>query len=112
MNVQEITSIKEIDTFIQNNRMSMLYVSQENCNVCHAIYPKLKELVSQYPEIKLAHIDARKVKEVAGKFLIFTVPTIMLFQGQQEYLREDRFVQFAQLELGLQQLYNAMYPTD
>lgn len=106
MNVQEITSVGEIDTFIQNNRLSLLYVSQEDCNVCHAIYPKLKELLSNFPEIKLAHVDARRVGEVAGKFLIFTVPTIMMFLDQKEYLREGRFVQFEQLERKLQQLNN------
>ncbi|OKP91021.1 thiol reductase thioredoxin [Paenibacillus helianthi] len=108
MNVQEITSVGEIDTFIQNNRFSMLYVSQEDCNVCHAIYPKLKELLSNFPEIKLAHVDARRVGEVAGKFLIFTVPTIMMFLDQKEYLREGRFVQFEQLERKLQQLHNVI----
>ncbi|OKP89156.1 thiol reductase thioredoxin [Paenibacillus sp. P3E] len=108
MNVQEITSVGEIDTFIQNNRFSMLYVSQEDCNVCHAIYPKLKELLSNFPEIKLAHVDARRVGEVAGKFLIFTVPTIIMFLDQKEYLREGRFVQFEQLERKLQQLHNVI----
>ncbi|MXO80326.1 thioredoxin [Paenibacillus sp. OT2-17] len=108
INVQEITSVNEIDTFIQNNRLSMLYVSQEDCNVCHAIYPKLKELLNNYPEIKLAHIDAGQVEAVAGKLLIFTVPTIILFFDQKEYLREGRFVQFEQLEARLEQLYNAV----
>ncbi|MGM1021987.1 MAG: thioredoxin family protein [Bacillota bacterium] len=108
INVQEITSVDEIDTFIQNNRLSMLYVSQDNCNVCHAIYPKLKELLNNYPEIKLAHIDASQVEAVAGKLLIFTVPMIILFFDQKEYLREGRFVQFEQLEARLEQLYNAV----
>ncbi|MEK4730414.1 thioredoxin family protein [Paenibacillus sp. FSL L8-0641] len=110
--VQEITSTKEIDTFIQSNRLSMLYVSQEECNVCHAIYPKLKELLSNYPEIKLAHINATQVEEVTGKLLTFTVPTIMLFFDQKEHLREGRFVQFEQLEIRLQQLCNAIKQND
>ncbi|QNR69715.1 MULTISPECIES: thioredoxin family protein [Paenibacillus] len=108
INVQEITSENEIDSFIQDNRLSMLYVSQEDCNVCHAIYPKLKELLNNYPEIKLAHIDASQVEAVAGKLLIFTVPTIILFFDQKEYLREGRFVQFEQFEARLEQLYNAV----
>ncbi|MHA0858392.1 thioredoxin family protein [Paenibacillus sp. CMAA1364] len=108
MNVQEITSVEEIDPFIQNSRLSMLYVSQEDCNVCHAIYPKLKALLSNYPKIKLAHIDASQVEEVAGELLIFTVPSIVMFLDQKEYLREGRFVQFQQLERQIQQLYNAL----
>ncbi|WP_289372439.1 thioredoxin family protein [Paenibacillus silvae] len=108
INVQEITSVNEIDTFIQDNRLSMLYVSQDDCSVCHAIYPKLKELLNHYPEIKLAHIDASQVEAVAGKLLTFTVPTIILFYDQREYLRDGRFVQFEQLRARLDEVYSAI----
>ncbi|MEC0182431.1 thioredoxin family protein [Paenibacillus peoriae] len=106
MEVQEITSIEEIEPFIQKNRLSILYVSREDCSVCHAIYPKIKELLRNYSEIKLAHIEASQVAEVAGKFLIFSVPAIIVFLDQKEYFREGRFVQFDRLATQLQQMYS------
>ncbi|ADO56596.1 MULTISPECIES: thioredoxin family protein [Paenibacillus] len=101
---KELLSIEEIDAFIQNNRLSMLYFSQENCNVCHSVYPKLKDLLTKFPSIKLAHVDTSNVEEVVGKFLIFSVPTIIMFIDQRESFREGRFVQLGPLAARLQQL--------
>lgn len=108
IDVKEIKFVHEIDPFIEYNRLSMLYISQDDCSVCHAVYPKLKELLSHYPKIKLAHINANQVEAVAGKFLIFTAPVIILFYDQKEYLREGRFVQFEKLRVQLDQLYKAI----
>ncbi|AHM66170.1 MULTISPECIES: thioredoxin family protein [Paenibacillus] len=104
MSVVELTSIEEIDSFIEINPLSMLYVSQEDCNVCHAIYPKLKTMLKLYPKLALARVNASQVEEITGRFLIFSVPTILIFLDGREYLREGRFVQFEQLKKQLQLL--------
>lgn len=104
MSVVELTSIEEIDSFIEINPLSMLYVSQEDCNVCHAIYPKLKTMLKLYLKLALARVNASQVEEITGRFLIFSVPTILVFLDGREYLREGRFVQFEQLKKQLQLL--------
>ncbi|MGP0580389.1 thioredoxin family protein [Paenibacillus polymyxa] len=104
MRLVDLTSIQEIESFIGSNPLSMLYVSQDDCNVCYAIYPKLKTMLNLYPKLALAHVDASQVEEITGRFLIFSVPTILVFLDGREYLREGRFVQFEQLKKQLQLL--------
>ncbi|GEN89074.1 thioredoxin family protein [Oceanobacillus sojae] len=103
--VHELTTIKMTEEFLQNHALSFLFVSRPDCSVCHAVLPKLRELLDKYPQIHLGHIDASKVEEVAEKFLIFTVPIMLLMIEGKEYIREDRFVRFDQLEEKLDQIY-------
>ncbi|GGF70369.1 thioredoxin-like protein YdfQ [Paenibacillus albidus] len=105
--VYELTAIREIEDFLQQHELSFLYISKPDCSTCHALLPKLKELLSHYPLIRLGHIDASTVEEVAGKFLILSAPVMLLIIEQKEYLREDRFVRFEELKRKLDQLYEA-----
>ncbi|MGN7942075.1 thioredoxin family protein [Virgibacillus sp. 6R] len=72
--VNDLTTLKMVEEFLENHELSFLYVSTPECSTCHAILPKLRELLDHYPHIYLGHIDASKVEEVAGKFLILTAP--------------------------------------
>ncbi|MDF2478865.1 MAG: thioredoxin [Sphingobacterium sp.] len=103
--LNELATLNMVEEFIENHELSFLYVSRPECSTCHAILPKLRELLDHYPLIHLGHIDASKVEEVAEKFLIFTVPIMLLMIDQREYLREDRFVHFDRLKEKLGQIY-------
>lgn len=103
--VHELTSIRTVEAFLENHELSFLYVSRQDCSVCHAILPKLRELLHHYPLIHLGHIDAGKVEEVAEKFLILTAPIMILMIDSKEYIREDRFVRFDYLNEKLSQIY-------
>ncbi|WP_042161100.1 thioredoxin family protein [Paenibacillus gorillae] len=101
----ELTSIEKINDFIASNEMNFLYISRPECSVCHAIWPKLRALLEQYPSIHLGHIDANIVEEVAAKFDVFAVPSLLLIIDSKEYIRADRFVRFERLEAQLDQIY-------
>ncbi|WP_438497038.1 thioredoxin family protein [Paenibacillus sp. IHBB 3054] len=103
--VYELTTLREIEDFLKNYELSFLYISKPDCSICHALLPKLKELLSHYPLIRLGHIDASKVEEVTGKFLILSAPMMLLFIEQKEYLREDRFVRLSLLKEKLDHIY-------
>ncbi|KHL97167.1 thioredoxin [Paenibacillus sp. IHB B 3415] len=103
--VYELTTLREIENFLKDYELSFLYISKPDCSICHALLPKLKELLSHYPLIRLGHIDASKVEEVAGKFLILSAPMMLLLIEQKEYLREDRFVRLSLLKEKLDHIY-------
>ncbi|WP_339302615.1 thioredoxin family protein [Paenibacillus sp. FSL R5-0519] len=109
--IHELTSIEMVEEAIQQHEFVFLYVSRPECNVCHALLPKIRALLEPYPSIYLGHIDANVVEEVASKFLIFTVPTMIMIVEQKEYIRADRFVRLERLEEQLQQIYS-MYNQD
>jgi thioredoxin-like negative regulator of GroEL len=109
--LNDITSIELIEEMIQQNELVFLYVSRPECSVCHALLPKIRDLLKPYPMVHLVHINASQVEEVASRFLIFSVPTMIMLVEQKEFIRADRFVRFDRLEEQLQQIYH-MYTRD
>lgn len=102
--IHELTSLDEIEAFLVNNKWCLIYVSRPECAVCHAILPKLRNMLADYPYIHLGHINANQVEAVAAQFLIFTVPTLLLMVDQKEYIRANQFVRFDQLKEQIERL--------
>src|SRR5690625_7672170 len=45
---QPFTNIEDIEQFIQSNQLAFIYVSRENCSVCHGLLPQVKEMFTKY----------------------------------------------------------------
>jgi len=106
--IHELTSLDKVDAFLLEHKLSFLYVSRPECSVCHAILPKLQELLMHYPHIQLGHINANQIEAIASRFMIFAVPTMLLMVEQKEYLRADRFVRMDRLNEQIEQIYNVI----
>lgn len=106
--MKEIQSIDMFEKFIRQHRFSFLFISKEECGVCHALLPQVEEMLLKFPEIQLGHIDAEAVEEIAGRLMIFTVPVLLLFVESKEYLREARFVHMHMLEEKISRIYHGM----
>lgn len=104
--IENLSNYAEVEAFINEHELSFLYVSRPDCSVCHAI-----ALLEHFPQMKLGQVNALQVEEVAGHLSIFTAPTLLLFVKGKEYLREDRFVRFADLEEKLARIYE-FYTSD
>lgn len=94
-----------VDQFIQNNKLSFIYISREDCSVCHGLLPQVKQLFESYPKIQCGIIDADEVKEIASKFSVFTVPALLLFVEGKEYLREARIVHMQLFDERINKIY-------
>ena len=52
------------------------------CAPCRAIAPALEELATQYKgKVKIAKVDVDEAQEVAQKFGIRSIPTLLMFKG-------------------------------
>lgn len=98
-----ITDEEELDEFSARGRF-ILYFSSKDCNVCHSVFPKLVQMIKDYP-IDVGRIDVNESKKLAGQSLIFSIPTIIVFDEGREMHRESRFIDFA----GLERLFTIMF---
>ena len=82
----------------------------ESCGVCHAIEPRLKDLLENY-NLSYVTVDAGRYPEIAGQHQVFTVPTILVWSENREIMRESRFINFSKIERLLEfiQVYEAEY---
>jgi len=102
-------NLEELNSTINSEVGVLLYFLGENCNVCHALRPKFKELFdSKFPKIKQIYIDAHQNPEISAHFRVFSVPTMLVFLDGREFLREGRAVSLHQLEDKLSRVYNIL----
>ncbi len=102
-------SLEALQNSIRTEVGVLLYFSGENCNVCHALRPKFKELFDEnFPQLKQIYLDAHENPEVSAHFQVFSVPTMIVFMDGREFAREGRAVSLHQLREQLKRPYGMM----
>ena len=86
-------TLEALQKTIQEKPGVLLYFSGENCNVCHALRPKIEAAFAEhFPKIEQVFIDAAKTPEIPAALQIFSVPTILVYLDGREFARESRNV--------------------
>ncbi len=97
----EYNHLQEILTSIESSKLAILIASTKDCSVCLAIKPRIKQLLKDDTQVKQIDIWIDTLLEASGEFMIFTVPTIILFAEGKEVHRESRIIDFKRLEFEL-----------
>ena len=101
--------LEELQNTIREEIGVLLYFSGENCNVCHALRPKFKELFdTEFPKIQQIYLDTHENPEISVHFQVFSVPTMIVFMDGREFIREGRLVSLHQLTQKLARPYGMM----
>ncbi len=74
------------------------------CGPCNMLSPLVEKLGNEHPEITIVKVDVDKASEIAAKFNIYSIPTLILFEdgkvkkSQAGYLPEPSLRRFAEVE--------------
>jgi len=96
--MEKLKSLTEIDKFIHDNKAAFVYVSSNNCSVCHALMPKIEEVLEKYPRINNKKIIIDEIQEASGHLSIFTIPVIIFYIEGKEIFRRGRFISVDEVE--------------
>lgn len=110
--VDEITinDVNELNELISKNDSVAAYFSTPDCNICKALKPKLKELLSlDFPEIKYVYVDLSRGKELSAQNSVFAVPTILFYFDGKELIRKSRNINLYQLKEELKRPYSFLF---
>ena len=83
---------------ISESNLILVYFSQPECIVCQSLRPKIEALVSDQPGVQFQYVDLLTFPVLRGQYLIFTVPTIILFYLGKEVKRWSRFMSVGEIE--------------
>lgn len=64
----------------------LLLFSSESCGICHSIKPKIEKISEEF-QISLEVVDIQKNPELSTKFLVFSVPTVLIIDEDREINR-------------------------
>lgn len=110
--MDHIHSLEEIQTIIKKNSLVLLYISRENCSVCHSLLPQIEQVLKDFPSIRALHIDADVVPKIAGEYTVFTVPAVLVFIKGKEMIRKARFIPIEPFRQELARLLSLMDEAD
>ena len=66
----------------------MLYFTAPGCGVCHALKPKVQDMVQRdFPKIHFREVKIQEEPQTSGQHLVFTVPAIIVLENNKEVLR-------------------------
>lgn len=95
----------DLNQYLSDHQATVLYFSTPQCSVCTAMQPKIEHSLAKFTNA-LIHIDAHEHPDLAGQYVVFSAPTLVIVENQRELLRESRFIDLERVER-LLDAYNA-----
>ncbi len=88
---------EDFDALVTDTAQLVAYVSRPSCGVCVALKPKIEGLLAQYG-VPGVYVDAEAHPAVAGQRVVFTVPTVLVFDEGREVGRFSRHMSLSDVE--------------
>ncbi|WDF50120.1 thioredoxin family protein [Paenibacillus sp. KACC 21273] len=95
--MEQLFSKKQVDDFIRQHSLTLLMLKTQNCSVCEAVQPQAERLLEGYEHIVGGFVYMEDVPELAGEYMIFTSPVLLLLMEGKEVYRAARFIVFEEL---------------
>ena len=108
--MKQIEKLDELQNRINTGNPVLVYFSGENCSVCKVLKPKIEEEVKKaFPKFELFEVKTDISVELTAQFMIFSIPTIMIYFDKKEFKRYGRNMSILEFIKELQRPYNLMY---
>ena len=95
--MKTIENFKDIEKII-NEDLVMIIAKTHTCSSCQTIANMLESNLMHYHEIEKYAIYVDDIDKFRGEYLIFSVPTIIIFSKGKELLRESRYMNYAKMD--------------
>jgi len=102
--------IIELENELKNNEAVALYFSGNDCGVCSVLKPKVETLLNdKFPKIKQHYISAEQFQDTAAQLNVLTIPTLIVFFENKEFLRKSRHISLIEVEAELSRIYSLFF---
>ena len=102
--MQHLMNIKDIEQTICNHRLCLFYIKAPDCGVCNVMLDKVGRMTENYPRIEAFYTDIIEEPLVAGRFLVYSGPTVLLLLDGKEVYRASGFIYVDEMERKIIQL--------
>jgi thioredoxin 1 len=66
---------------LDNEKLNILYFSAAWCGPCKILKPVMTEIAGERTDVNILYIDINQNMEIAGKYEIMSVPTLIFIKG-------------------------------
>lgn len=99
--MQHLTDIKDIEQAINDNRLCLFYIKAPDCGVCNVMLDKVERLADSVPSLCSFYTDITEEPLIAGHFLVYSGPTVLLLMGGKEVYRGSQFIDMEELKYNI-----------
>ncbi len=96
--MKHLTSIIDIERSIADNRLCLFYIKAPDCGVCNVMLDKVGKLADQFASLASFYTDITEEPLIAGQFLVYSGPTVLLLMNGKEVYRGSQFIDMEELE--------------
>ena len=107
--MESIYNLEEFQSKINETDIVVVYYSNDACNVCKTLKPKLVDLLkSEFPAVKTIYIDTELSPVISGQYRVFSIPTIDIYVMGKEHKRFSRNVVMYEFEEAIRKPYEML----
>jgi thioredoxin-like negative regulator of GroEL len=96
--MEHLTNITDIEQTLKENKLCLFFIKAPDCGVCNAMHYKVERLVASHSSLCSFYTDIREEPLIAGRFLVYSGPTVLLFLEGKEVYRASQFINLEELE--------------
>ena len=96
--MEHLTNIHDIELTLKDNRLCLFYIKAPDCGVCNVMLDKVERLVDSYTSLCSFYTDIREEPLIAGRFLVYSGPTVLLLMEGKEIYRASQFIHLEELK--------------
>ena len=96
--MEHLTNIKDIEQTLADSRLCLFFIMAPDCGVCSIMFDRVGRLAESYPSLCSFYTDIREEPLIAGRFLVYSGPTVLLLMDGKEVYRGSQFINMEELE--------------
>jgi len=96
--MEHLTRLADIEQKMKSHRMCLFFIKAPDCGVCHVMLDRVRQLMSKHPSVYSFYTDITEEPLIAGHFLVYSGPTVLLLMEGREVYRASQFINMEDLE--------------
>ena len=102
--MKHLRNIKDIGQTIADNPLCLFYIKAPDCGVCIVMLDKVWRLAETFPSLCSFYTDITEEPLIAGRFQVYSGPTILLLMEGKEVYRGSQFIDMEELTYNINRL--------
>ncbi len=99
--MKHLTNIIDIEQTITDNGICLFYIKAPDCGVCNVMLEKVERLADSITAVYSFYTDITEEPLIAGKFLAYSGPTVLLLMDGKEVYRASQFIDLEELKYNI-----------
>ncbi len=87
-----ITTLEDFESNLIKHDIMLVIAKTHSCATCQIINAHLLRTIPMLDKIPHYQLFVDDVEAFRGKYVVFSVPTVLIFAKEKEILRESRFI--------------------